>query len=63
MIEIQDYRRTKVTLIEDINKGINFLFGRNITAYEFDIIYDMNIAELEVMFGDLQKHINLVIQK
>jgi hypothetical protein len=23
----------------------------------------MNIAELEVMFGDLQKHINLVIQK
>jgi hypothetical protein len=63
MVETQDYRRTKVTLIEDINKGINFLFGRNINSYEFDIIYDMNIAELEVMFGDLQKHINLVIQK
>lgn len=63
MVETQDYIRTKVTLIEDINKGIQFLFGRNITADEFDIIYDMNIAELEVMFGDLQKHINLVIQR
>jgi hypothetical protein len=63
MVETQDYRRTKVTLIEDINKGINFLFGRNINNYEFDIIYDMSIGELEVMFGDLQKHINLVIQK
>jgi hypothetical protein len=63
MVETQDYRRTKVTLIEDINKGINFLFGRNINSYEFDIIYDMNIGELEVMIGDLQKHINLVIQK
>jgi hypothetical protein len=63
MVETQDYIRTKITLIEDINKGINFLFGRNINAYEFDIIYDMGIGELEVMFGDLQKHINLVIQK
>ena len=63
MIEIQDYRRTKVTLIEDINKGINFLFGRNITAYEFDTIYDMSIGELEIMFGDIQQHINLIIQK
>lgn len=63
MVETQDYIRTKVTLIEDINKGIQFLFGRNITVDEFDIIYDMNIAELEVMFGDLQKHINLVIQR
>jgi hypothetical protein len=63
MVETQDYIRTKITLIEDINKGINFLFGRNINAYEFDIIYDMSIGELEVMFGDLQKHINLVIQK
>jgi hypothetical protein len=63
MVETQDYRRTKVTLIEDINKGINFLFGRNLNAYEFDIIYDMNIGELEIMIGDLQKHINLVIGK
>jgi len=53
--------KTKVTLIEDINKGINFLFGRNITAEEFDIIYDMSIIELELMFEDLQKHINIVI--
>jgi hypothetical protein len=63
MVETQDYIRTKITLIEDINKSINFLFGRDINAYEFDIIYDMSIGELEVMFGDLQKHINLVIQK
>ena len=63
MVETQDYIRTKITLIEDINKGINFLFGRNINVEEFDIIYDMSIGELEVMFGDLQKHINLVIQK
>jgi hypothetical protein len=63
MVETQDYRRTKVTLIEDINKGINFLFGRNLDAYEFDTIYDMSIGELEIMFGDLQQHINLVIGK
>lgn len=63
MVETQDYIRTKITLIEDINKGINFLFGRNINVEEFDIIYDMSIGQLEVMFGDLQKHINLVIQK
>jgi hypothetical protein len=53
--------KTKVTLIEDINKGINFLFGRNITVEEFDTIYDMSVLELELMFEDLQKHINLVI--
>ena len=53
--------KTKVTLIEDINKGINFLFGRNITVEEFDTIYDMSVLELEIMFEDLQKHINLVI--
>lgn len=63
MVETQDYIRTKITLIEDINKGINFLFARNINVEEFDIIYDMSIGQLEVMFGDLQKHINLVIQK
>jgi hypothetical protein len=53
--------KTKVTLIEDINKGINFLFGRNITVEEFDTIYDMSILELELMIEDMQKHINLVI--
>lgn len=63
MVETQDYIRTKITIIEDINKGINFLFGRNINADEFDIIYDMNVAELENMFNDLQKHINLIIQR
>jgi hypothetical protein len=54
--------KTKVTLIEDINKGINFLFGRNITVEEFDTIYDMSVLELELMFEDMQKHINLVIE-
>ena len=53
--------KTKVTLIEDINKGINFLFGRNITVEEFDTIYDMSILELELMIEDMQKHINTVI--
>jgi hypothetical protein len=54
--------KTKVTLIEDLNKGINFLFGRNITAEEFDTIYDMSVLELEFMIEDMQKHINLVIE-
>jgi hypothetical protein len=53
--------KTKITLIEDINKGINFLFGRNITAEEFDTIYDMGLFELELMIEDMQNHINLVI--
>ncbi len=53
--------KEKITLIEDINKGINFLFGRNITVEEFDAIYDMSIEELELMFEDLQHHINLVV--
>jgi hypothetical protein len=53
--------KTKVTLIEDLNKGINFLFGRNITVEEFDTIYDMSILELELMIEDMQRHINLVI--
>lgn len=63
MVETQIYRSTKVTLIEDINKSILFLFGRNITAQEFDTIYDMSIIELEIMFEDIQQHINLIIQK
>jgi hypothetical protein len=53
--------KTKVTLIEDLNKGINFLFGRNISVEEFDTIYDMSVLELELMIEDMQKHINLVI--
>lgn len=53
--------KEKVTLIQDINKSINFLFGRNISVEEFDLIYDMSVPELEVMFEDLQNHITLVI--
>ena len=53
--------KEKVTLIEDINKSVRFIFGRNITVEEFDAIYDMSVAELEVMFEDLQNHIKLVV--
>ena len=53
--------KTKVTLIEDLNKGINFLFGRNISAEEFDTIYDMSVFELELMNEDMQQHIKTVI--
>jgi len=61
MYIISNRMKEKITLIEDINKGINFLFGRNITVEEFDAIYDMSIEELELMFEDLQHHINLVV--
>jgi hypothetical protein len=53
--------KTKVTLIEDLNKGINFLFGRNISVEEFDTIYDMSVFELELMNEDMQQHIKTVI--
>jgi hypothetical protein len=61
MYIISNRMKEKITLIEDINKGIKFLFGRNITVEEFDAIYDMSIEELELMFEDLQNHINLII--
>ncbi len=55
--------KTKVTLIEDINKSVLFLFDRNITVGEFDTLYDFNLFELELTLLDLQKQIDYYLSR
>ncbi len=55
--------KTKVTLIEDINKSVLFLFDRSITVEEFDILYDFNEFELELTLLELQKQINYQVSR
>lgn len=55
--------KTKVTLIEDINKSVLFLFDRSITVEEFDILYDFNEFELELTLLELQKQIDYQVSR
>ena len=55
--------KTKVTLIEDINKSVLFLFDRSITVEEFDILYDYSEFELELTLLELQKQINYQVSR
>lgn len=51
---------TKVTLIEDINKGVKLLWDRDITAAEFDELYDFTINELEHVNENISIQIDLM---
>ena len=55
--------KTKVTLIEDINKSVLFLFDRSITVEEFDILYDYSEFELELTLLELQKQIDYQVSR
>ena len=55
--------KTKVALIEDINKSVLFLFDRSITVEEFDILYDFNEFELELTLLELQKQIDYQVSR
>ena len=63
MDQVLERRLTKVTLIEDINKSVLFLFDRNITVGEFDDLYDLSLFELELTLLELQKQINYQVSR
>lgn len=63
MEQVLERKLTKVTLIEDINKSVLFLFDRNISVKEFDTLYDFSLFELELTLLELQKQINYQVSR
>ena len=57
MVETQEYRLKKVTLIEDINKAKLFLHDVPITVNEFDDLYDMECHDLYFILKGLDGQI------
>jgi len=55
---LETQKITKITLIEDINKSVLFLFGRSISVEEFDTLYDFSEFELELTLKELQSYID-----
>ena len=55
---LETQKITKITLIEDINKSVLFLFGRTISVEEFDTLYDFSEFELELTLKELQNYID-----
>jgi hypothetical protein len=55
---LETQKITKITLIEDINKSVLFLFGRSIDVQEFDTLYDFSEFELELTLKELQNYID-----
>jgi len=55
---LETQKITKITLIEDINKSVLFLFGRTISVEEFDTLYDFSEFELELTLKELQSYID-----
>jgi hypothetical protein len=55
---LETQKITKITLIEDINKSVLFLFGRTIDVQEFDTLYDFSEFELELTLKELQSYID-----
>jgi hypothetical protein len=58
---LETQKVTKITLIEDINKSVLFLFGRSIDVQEFDTLYDFSEFQLELTLKELQNHIKYKI--
>jgi len=47
-----DYTKTKISLIEDINKAKLLMYDKMLTVDDFDNLYDMTNFELEhVLYG------------
>ena len=47
-----DVRKTKISLIEDINKAKLFMYDKQLSADDFDNLYEMTNIELEhVLYG------------
>lgn len=47
-----DVRNTKISLIEDINKAKLFMYDKQLSADDFDNLYEMTNFELEhVLYG------------
>jgi hypothetical protein len=50
VVELSDENKEKVCLIADINKANLILLGKNITAQEFDHLYDSHINHIEICY-------------
>jgi hypothetical protein len=47
-----DVRKTKISLIEDINKAKLFMYDKQLSVDDFDNLYEMTNFELEhVLYG------------
>lgn len=47
-----DVKKTKISLIEDINKAKLFMYDKQLSADDFDNLYEMTTFELEhVLYG------------
>jgi hypothetical protein len=59
MFMMTDYQRTKITLIQDINKAKLLLYDKILTVDDFDNLYEMTNFELEHVLYGLDRSIAL----